>query len=59
MLLFLGVTVKALTGDSRVSRVLRAAGVGGRVAGRNRREEAAIFAILPSLLWEENVFLAY
>lgn len=59
MLLFLRVTVEALTGDSQVSRVLRAAGVGGRVAGRNIREEAAIFAILPGLLGEENVFLAY
>lgn len=51
--------MEVLTGDSEVSRVLRAAGVGGREAGRSRREEAAIFAILPGLLWEENVFLAY
>lgn len=50
---------ETLTGDSQVSRILKAAGVGGRGGGGNRQEEAAIFSVLSSLLREENVFLAY
>lgn len=42
-----------------MSRVLRVVGVGGRVVGRNIREEVVIFVIFFGLFGEENVFLVY
>lgn len=54
MLLFIGVAMEALTGNSQVSRALRAAGfVGrgwqaGRLAEKQREEETVVSAFSPS-----------